>query len=90
MGLSLLEPQKTYGYCLVLDKNSGYYITYFQNILVGWEEGGSSSWSLLPEEDGSTCEFATYSGRAGLSGSPTLEILLGREYFLLSPLLLFT
>lgn len=40
--------------CQVLDKNSGYYITCFQNISVGWG-GCNYSWPLLPGKRCSTC-----------------------------------
>lgn len=48
IGLSLREPgEPVVIVCQIQDKNSGYYITCFQNILVGWG-GCSSSWPLLP------------------------------------------
>lgn len=54
MGLSLLEPgEPVVIVCQIQDKNSGYYITCFQNILVGWG-GCSSSRPLLPGRRHST------------------------------------
>lgn len=56
--------------CQVLDKNLGYYITCFRNILVGWE-GCSYSWPLLPGKHCSTCGFdPTVVGQAYQVGQP--------------------
>lgn len=55
MDLSLREPgEPVVIVCQIQDKNSGYYITCFQNILVGWG-GCSSSRPLLPGKLCSTC-----------------------------------
>lgn len=56
--------------CQVLDKNSGYYITCFQNSLVGWE-GCNYSWPLLPGKHWSICGFdSTVVGQASQVGQP--------------------
>ena len=55
VGLSLREPgEPVVIVCQIQDKNSGYYITCFQNILVRWG-GCSSSRPLLPGKLCSTC-----------------------------------
>lgn len=82
MGLSLWSLWGTVVFaCHVLDQNSGYYITCFQNVLVGWE-GCSSSWPLLPEKHCSTCGFdPAVVGQAYQVGQPSRSCCAQNIFF---------
>lgn len=69
-GTSFSLPETMVIACWVLDKNLGYYITCFRNILVGWE-GCISSWPFLPGKPCSICgSDPTVLGQAYQVGQP--------------------